>query len=149
MIRSPEVRSMSDYDPGRAKQPVDYTGLKIVAMLAPIFCLFVFLGNADMGLTVCIVLGMVILAIKIRWNLRNHVWFWVVIVLLLALHVPLLSMIRWPQGNVPTLFYSMPLGIADFLIISQALRFIRNPRQPSGPTHSVLAQVLDENLHKH
>lgn len=117
-----EVRGMSDYDPGRAKQPVDYTGLKIVAMLAPVFFLFVFLGNADMGLTVCIVLGMVILAIKIRWNLRKHVWFWAVIVFVLALHVPLFSMVRWPQGNVPTLFYTMPLGIVDFLVISQALR---------------------------
>ena len=117
-----EVRGMSDYDPGRGKQPVDYTGLKIVAMLAPVFFLFVFLGNADMGLTVCIVLGMVILAIKIRWNLRKHVWFWAVIVFVLALHIPLFSMVRWPQGNVPTLFYTMPLGIADFLIISQALR---------------------------
>jgi hypothetical protein len=115
---------MSEYDPSRAKQPVDYTGLKIVAMLAPVFFLFVFVvGNADMGLTVCIVLGMVILAVKIRWNLRKHVWFWVVIILVLALHVPLFSMVRWPQGNVPTLFYTMPLGIADFLIISGALRF--------------------------
>jgi hypothetical protein len=107
---------MSNSDPGRAKQPVDYTGLKIVAMLAPVFFLFVFLGNADMGLTVCIVLGMVILAIKIRWNLRKHVWFWAVIVFVLALHIPLFSMVRWPQGNVPTLFYTMPLGIADLLL---------------------------------
>jgi hypothetical protein len=105
-----------------AKEPTDYTGLKIVAILAPVFFLFVFLGNADMGLTVCIVLGMMMLAIKIRWKLRNHVWFWAVIVFILALHIPLFFMVRWPQGNAPTLFYTMPLGIADFLIISGALR---------------------------
>jgi hypothetical protein len=108
---------MFDYDPPKEKEPVDYTGLKIVAILAPVFFLFVFLGNADMGLAACIVLGMIMLAIKIRWNLRSHLWFWAIIVFVLALHVPLVFVVRWPQGNVPTLFYTMPIGIADFLII--------------------------------
>lgn len=57
------------------------------------------------------------LAIKIRWHLRKHLWFWAIIAVILALHVPLVFMVRWPQGHAPTLFYTMPLGIADFLII--------------------------------
>jgi hypothetical protein len=64
---------------------------------------------------------MVTLAIKIRWQLRKRVWFWAIIGFILALHVPLILMVRRPQGNVPTLFYTMPLGIADFLLISGAL----------------------------
>jgi hypothetical protein len=108
---------MFDYDPPKEKEPVDYTGLKIVGILAPVFFLITFLSNADMGLAACIVLGMVMLAIKIRWHLRKHLWFWAIIVLILALHVPLVFMVRWPQGHAPTLFYTMPLGIADFLII--------------------------------
>jgi 4-amino-4-deoxy-L-arabinose transferase-like glycosyltransferase len=112
---------MFDYDPPKEKESVDYTGLKIVGILAPVFLLITFLGNADMGLAACIVLGMVLLAIKIRWQLRKRVWFWAIIGFILALHVPLILTVRWPQGNVPTLFYTMPLGIADFLIISGAL----------------------------
>jgi len=104
------------------KEPADYTGLKIVGILAPVFFLITFLSNADMALAACIVLGMVILAIKIRWQLRKRLWFWGIIGFILALHVPLVLMVRWPQGNVPMLFYTMPLGIADFLIISGALR---------------------------
>jgi hypothetical protein len=49
------------------------------------------------------------------------VWFWGTIILILALHVPLLFLVRWPQGNVPTLFYTMPIGIADFFIILGAV----------------------------
>jgi len=60
-------------------------------------------------------------AIKLRWNLRKHAWFWAVIVFILALHVPLFFVVRWPQGNLPTIFYTMPLGIADFLIILGAV----------------------------
>ena len=112
---------MFDYDPPKEKEPVDYTGLKIVGILAPVFFLITLLSNADMGLAACIVLGMVMLAIKIRWQLRKRIWFWAIIGFILALHVPLILMVRWPQGNVPALFYTMPLGIADFLLISGAL----------------------------
>jgi len=112
---------MFDYDPPKAKKPTDYTGLKIVAILAPVFLLFVLLGNADMGLTACIALGMIMLAIKIRWNLRKHVWFWGVIVFILAVHVPLFVLLRWPKGNFPTIVYTLPIGIADFLIVLGAV----------------------------
>lgn len=112
---------MFDYDPPKEKKAIDYTGLKIVVILAPVFLLFVFLGNADMGLAVCIVLGMIMVAIKIRWNLRKHLWFWATIVFILALHVPFCFLVRWPQGNVPTLFYTMPLGITDFLVVLGAV----------------------------
>lgn len=112
---------MFDYDPPKQKQPVDYTGLKIVVILAPVFFLVAFLSNAEMGLTVSIVLGMIALAVKIRWHSRRHLWFWAIIVFILALHVPLFFLVRWPRGNVPMLFYTMPVGIADFLIIMGAI----------------------------
>ena len=112
---------MFDYAPPKEKEPVDYTGLKFAAILAPVFFLFVYVGNADMGLAACMVLGAIMFAIKIRWNLRKHLWFWATIVFVLALHVPLVFVVRWPQGNVPTLFYTMPIGIADFFIILGAI----------------------------
>jgi hypothetical protein len=107
--------------PTAEKQPVDYTGVKIGAILAPVFFLFLYFGKADMALTVFIVLGMVLFAIKLRWKLRKHVWFWATIVLILALHVPLLFLVHWPKSNAPTIAYSLPLGIVDFLLISGAL----------------------------
>jgi len=112
---------MFDDDSPKEKEPVDYTGVKIGAMLLPVFFLITFLSNADVGLAGCIVLGVIIFAIKIRWHLRKHLWFWAVITFILALHVPLVLKFRLPQGHTPTLFYSMPIGIADFLIISGAL----------------------------
>ena len=112
---------MFDYDPREEKEPVDYTGLKIGAILAPVFFLITYFANADIALAACMVLGMIIFAVKIRWRLRRHLWFWATIVLILGLHIPLVFMVRWPQGNVPTLFYTMPIGIADFLIILGAV----------------------------
>ncbi len=105
----------------QAKGFTDYTGLKIGAVLLPVFFLFVYWGKEDMGLAVLIVLGVTIGAIKLRWDLRKHVWFWAIIAVMLALHVPLFFVVRWPQGNVPTLFYTLPFGIIDFLVISGVL----------------------------
>lgn len=90
-------------------------------MSLPVFLVFTLLSNADAGLAAYIVSCVILFAIKIRWNLRKHIWFWAIIAIILALHVPLVFMVRWPK-NAPTLFYTMPLGIADFLIISGALK---------------------------
>ena len=123
---------MPDRDPPAEKPPVDYTGLKIGAALLPVFFLVTYLANADMGLTVCIIVGVTIFAVKLRWHRRKHVWFWTVVVLVLAVHLPLLFRVRWPQGKGPTLFYTMPFGIIDFLIFSGVLSlaeklFLKDP----------------------
>ena len=112
---------MFDYDPPKEKQPVDYTGLIFAVILAPVFFFFIYLGKPDIGLAVFIVLGMMMFAIKLHWDMRKQVWFWAIIVFILALHVPLFFVVRWPQGGAPTIFYTMPVGIADFLIIMGAL----------------------------
>ena len=114
---------MVDYDqsPPERQGRADWTGTIIGALLAPVFFFFVYLGMAEMGFTVCIVLGMVVLAIKLRWKLRRHAWFWITIALVLVLHIPFFFIVRWPQTKIPTIAFSMPLGIADFLLISGAI----------------------------
>ena len=107
--------------PTEEKEPTDYTGPKILAFLAPVFFLFVYLGKAEMGFTVIIVLGMIAVAVYLRWKLRKYVWFWATIAVVLALHVPLFFVVRWPDSKVPTIAYSLPIGIADFLLIMGAV----------------------------
>jgi hypothetical protein len=82
-------------------------------VLAPVFLAFIVLGKADLGITVCIVLGMILLAIRFHWDLRKYVWFWATIVCVFALHIPLFFWVGSLQGNVPVRL----LGIADFFII--------------------------------
>jgi hypothetical protein len=112
---------MFDYEPPKEKRRADYSGTIIGAMLLPVLFFFIYLGKAELGFTLVLVLAPAMIAIKLRWRLRKHVWFWTTIILVLALHVPLMLILRWPQGNVPTIAYSMPLGIADFLIILGAI----------------------------
>ncbi|HXM23926.1 MAG TPA: hypothetical protein VN948_21895 [Terriglobales bacterium] len=113
---------MFERDPREATELTRYTGLKIGAILLPMLLFFAYFGKEDMGLAVVIVLGAMMVAIKIRWNLSKHIWFWAIIAVILALHVPLVFKVRWPQGSAPTLFYTLPFGFIDFLIISEGLR---------------------------
>ena len=112
---------MFDYEAPKKERPTDWSGTIIGVMLLPVFFVFVYLGKAEMGFNLVIVLGLSMIAVKLRWNLRKHAWFWATIVLILALHVPLLFIVRWPQSNVPTLAYSLPIGIAYFLLIMGAI----------------------------
>ena len=112
---------MFDYDSPKDKEPVDPTGLIIAVILGPVFLLFILLGEAEMGLKVFIVLGVTLFAIKLHWDSRKHFWFWAITVIVLALHIPLVLMVRLPHGNVPARSYVIPVGIADFVIIWGAL----------------------------
>ncbi len=112
---------MFDYESPKAKSPADWSGTIIGLMLLPVFFLFVFLGKAELGFNLMLVLGLVLIAVRLRWKLRRHGWFWATIILVLLLHIPLLFLVHWPQSRVPTIAYSLPLGIADFLLISGAI----------------------------
>jgi len=115
---------MFDYESPKAKEPTDFTGLKIGALVAPVFFLITFLYNADAGLVACIVLGVIILAIKVHWNLKKRIWFSVTIAVILALHIPLVFSVRWPTEHVPTLFFpaNRDYGLLDHLRGCEARR---------------------------
>ena len=112
---------MFDSEAPKEKSPTDWSGTIIGVMLLPVFFVFVFLGKAELGFNVMLVLGLVMIAVRLRWKLRRYAWFWATIVFVLLLHIPFLFLVHWPQTHVPTIVYSLPLGIADFLLISGAI----------------------------
>jgi hypothetical protein len=115
------VLSMFDFEAPKEKSTTDWSGTIIGLLLLPVLFFFIFIGKAELGFTACIVLGMSVIAVRLRWKLRKHVWFWATIALILLLHIPLLFIVRWPKSNAPTIAYSLPLGIADFLLIISAI----------------------------
>ena len=112
------------------KRP-DYSGLIIIGVsLLPVLFLFNYMVKQNMRLTLLIVLPAIITTIKIYWDSIKHIWFWAVIVLMLRLHVPVVSIVRWPQHWVSPLSL-MPIALADFLIVAGAVhlgeKFIVKP----------------------
>ncbi len=101
----------------------DYTGLKLLALVLPVMVFFSFLGRDDIGRAVSVCLGSIMLAIKIRWDLRKDLWFWVVIVSVLLLHLPIFIFVQWPNGRVPPLVL-LPFAVGDCLIVLGTVKII-------------------------
>jgi len=103
------------------KKPTDYTGVIIGAAMLPVIFLFSHLGKIEQGLVVSIVLGTTFLAVKIRWDLRKHLWFWATIVLVLAAQLYVLFAVQLPRGWLASVgrlhaIGLLPIGVADLLI---------------------------------
>jgi len=116
-----EINSDSD-DPEEPK-PTDYTYVVILAITLPVMLFFTLIGKTDLGLNVAIVLAMCVVAIRIRWDLRTRVWFWGVVLFVLALHVPLFFLIQWPHVWVPGVAL-LPIGLADLAIMLGAVKLV-------------------------
>ena len=100
----------------------DYTGVIIGLLVIPVLELFIRLGKGEIGRAVCIDLVGILVAIRLRWDLKKYPWFWGIIALLLALHVPLLLFVPWPSGWVPAIV-AMPFAVLDCMIVLGAVRF--------------------------
>lgn len=87
---------------------------------------------------VIVFLAALLAVIRARRDLSKRTWFWAVIVLVLALHVPLIFIIRWPPNFWAYRMRMLPLGVADAFIILGAVRLVEKfilkapPPQESG-----------------
>lgn len=93
----------------------DYTGVIIFAILIPVVLFFTYLGKDDLGRSVAICLGVLMFAVRIRWDLRKRLWFWGILFLVLLLHVPLFVLVQWPKG----FFYHkgmLPVALIDLSV---------------------------------
>jgi hypothetical protein len=75
--------------------------------------------------------AIIIIAVAMRWKLRGHVWFWVTMTFLAALHVPLILFIPWTSKWIPVLVV-IPIGIADsyamLWVVSVVGKFMEGPK---------------------
>lgn len=119
---------MNTEDPGS----VTYS-LVMIAFASMIFVVFFcrHIGRTDLGLPISLYLGMIMAAIRIRWDLRRQVWFWVTVSITLLLHIPLVLALRLPnmQFNRVTL---LPIGLADCFIILGIVRLVERFMAKNG-----------------
>jgi hypothetical protein len=93
--------------------------------------LFVSVGRFDLARPTMVSVAMVSLAITMRWKLRKHVWFWITMTILTALHFPLILLIPWTTKWIPAILIA-PIGIADLYamlwILSVVGKFVAEPK---------------------
>jgi hypothetical protein len=107
-----------------AQKPTDWSGTIIGIATAPVFFFFSSIGKDDIGFSASICVGMFLLVIRIYWKrLKTHLWFWVVILVLLTFHIPLILKVQWPHIWISRVAL-LPIGLADLLIYVGVIKFV-------------------------
>lgn len=100
----------------------------------PLLFLFDHFGKLALARPTLTSVAMVTIAIALRWQLRRHVWFWITMAVIAALHVPLILFVPWTTKWVPA-FVIIPIGMADLYamlwILSVVGKFMEGPKTPA------------------
>jgi hypothetical protein len=101
----------------------------------PITLLLDHLGRFDLALPTLVSIGMLGVAMAIKWNLRRRLWFWITMTVIVALHVALILSVPWTTKWVPAIVI-IPFGIADLYvmlwILSVVGKFLARPKTSEG-----------------
>jgi ABC-type branched-subunit amino acid transport system permease subunit len=82
----------------------------------PIVIAFGYFGELQRGETAWVCIGIFLTAIRFRWELRKHKWFWLLIATVAILDVPLIFYFPWPKGKYPG-YALLPLGMLDYFFL--------------------------------
>jgi hypothetical protein len=90
---------------------------------SPMLFIFFFVGGLQLGIGAWICFTFVMLVVRIRWDLRRHVWFWITIGLGMFLQIPLVLAIPWNDRNLTWIIF-FPIAILDYAVVYGCVRFV-------------------------
>src|ERR1035438_8195495 len=85
----------------------------------------IYLGDPGRGRAAWLSAGAIAVAVRFLWDLRERVWFWVTIAIIVLLHVPLILLIPWPSEQLSYVAL-LPVGFLDFAFAYGIIRLIEN-----------------------
>jgi len=92
---------------------------------APIVFLSAISGHAGRGLAAAVFSGALLLAVRGRWELRNRVWFRVVVVSMVVLHLSLVIFIPWPNEFYAGMAIALlPVMALDYAVVYGCIRLL-------------------------
>jgi len=101
-----------------------------ICCLFPLYLLFSAFGNAGRGTSAMCFGGAMIIVVRLRWELRNRVWFWVTVGLLVLIHLAMVLLIPWPNRDY-TLPIILPVGVVDILMIWFVIQWVAKKLGPA------------------
>ena len=67
--------------------------------------------------------ALVLLVIMVRWDLRKHIWFWLVILSAMLLQIPIVVLIPWGNRDI-TGISILPVAALDYGIVYGGIKLI-------------------------
>jgi hypothetical protein len=109
--------------------------LCVVVVSLPIYWLFDHFGKLKIALPILNCIAVLAFAIEIKWNLRRRFWFWTVIAILAALHIPLILFVPWTDKWIPAAAIA-GLDSLDLILMLAILSIVEKNVAKPKPTDS-------------
>ena len=101
------------------------SGVLVGVCCSPLLLLFVYFGDPGRGMAAFISAGVIVIGVRYFWDLKNRVWFWMSIALVVGLHVALVLVIPWPDKDWRGIQY-LPIALLDFGIVYGIIRLVES-----------------------
>lgn len=101
-----------------------------MACSSPIFFVLLYFGELEKGIGAWICAGIVICAARSRWDLKNHLWYWIVVVLAFILQVPLVLLVPWNNKHFSYISL-LPVGVLDYAVLYGAMKLAEKLTRPT------------------
>jgi hypothetical protein len=98
---------------------------------SPLFILFNYLGDPGRGQAAWVSAGGIAIAARFLWDLKNRVWYWITLVIIVLLHVPMILLISWPFKQLSYIAL-LPAGLLDFAIVYGIIRLVERAMKPDA-----------------
>lgn len=100
----------------QSRAKIFLSGLLFTVCISPFLILLSYLGKPELMYPVIGASAAIALAIRGRWELRSHWWFWITAIAIVGLHVSLILVIPWKAGWIPAPITTLA-GIVDLVIL--------------------------------
>lgn len=122
----------------------DWVLLAAVASVVPVYLIVSHFGDDDRALVASCSAGMIVLVVRYFWDLKNRVWFWIVITFITFFHVLLVLFLPPPAKHWNYVHWNYvqmgPFALLDFAIAYGVIRLVESViRKSSEP------QTTDRN----
>jgi hypothetical protein len=126
---------------GLNKFRLRWRGLLCVMAGSLLFCfLFDYFGHFELARPVMFSTAIISIAVAFRWQLRHHLWFWVVVAITAALHVLGIANWSWTTRWVPAAVSAgyMTIDLYVILVVISVVRKFEGDEPDSGQAEPVL-----------
>jgi hypothetical protein len=103
----------------------------VAALTSPLFFLFDSVGKSGTGRAAWLSAIAILLAMKVRWELRKYVWFWLTMACIVGANIPLVLFVPWTSRWIPAVGL-LPIVIADIAGIFGCLHLVEKWRNPNS-----------------
>lgn len=98
-------------------------GYLILLCSSPILLVSAIVGKVWLGFGAWICCGLVVLVVRTRWDLRRHLWFWLVIIFAGLLQMPIVLWMPWNDKNLTWITF-LPVAALDYVLVYGGIRIV-------------------------